>query len=59
MIAALLRVLLPDALDRYAVSPLRFPDRYGALLRGLTFRSPVRCVVSPLVILFVTYVCLL
>ena len=58
MIAALLRVLPPDVLDRYAVSPLRFLDRYVALLRGLTFRSPVRCVVSPFVVLFVTYSCL-
>ena len=53
MIAALLRVLPPDVLDRYAVSPLRFPGRYGALERGLTFRIPVRHVFPPFVVLFV------
>ena len=55
MIVALMRALPPDVLDRYAVYPLRSPDRYVAPWRGLTFRSPVRCMVSPFVVLFVTY----
>jgi len=55
MIIALLRAFPPDVLDRYVISPLRVPDRYVSLLRGLTFRSHVRCVVSPFVVLFVTY----